>query len=218
MAMKSKYGVFIIESLRGGDYFDGENLKDILELSNIECEYRDVESIDDFTQAVEDFRNSKLRYLHLSCHADMNGIEINGEALSNKELVSIFKGKIFKKRIFLSTCKAGNKNMATAFINKCGGQSVIGTPIYLYFDKAALFWPAFYHVINTVDQDKMNGHNLSQTLKRCVDLFEIPINYYHAINGQSSYLWRYKFRHDKATTNMRISMTKNFKSAPKNVT
>lgn len=208
MATKSKYGVFIIESLRSDDYFDGENLKDILELSNIECEYRDVETIDDFTQAVEDFRNSQLRYLHLSCHADMDGIEINGEEISNKELVLIFKGNISKKRLFLSACKAGNRNMATAFINKCGGQSVIGTPIDLYFDKAALFWPAFYHVINMVDQDKMNKHSLSQTLKRCVDLFEIPINYYHGIRRHSSYLRRYKFRHDKATTNKRISMTK----------
>lgn len=98
--------------------------------------------------------------------------------------------------------------MATAVITKCKGLSVIGTPKNLHFDKAALFWPSFYHVINCDDKKRMNRRNLSKTLKRCVDLFEVPINYYHAINGATKYLRRYKFRHDARTTNNRISISK----------
>jgi len=149
----TKYGIFIIESLRGSDYFDGENLSEILELSSISNIYREVLCKDDFIVAVDEFKNSNLRYLHLSCHADMSGIEINGEHLSNSELSVIFKGKVNNKRIFLSACKGGNKNMATALITNCKAQSVIGTPNNLYFDKAALFWPAFYHVINCDDKN-----------------------------------------------------------------
>lgn len=205
----SKYGVFIIESLRGGDYFDGENLSEILELSKISNVYRKVLSREDFITAINEFNKSNLRYLHISCHADMNGIEINGDDISNSELSVIFKNKINKKRIFLSACKGGNRNIATAVVAKCGCQSVIGTPIDLYFDKAALFWPSFYHVINCADANKMNKNSLSSTLKRCVDLFEIPINYYHGINGDFKHLRRYKFRHDKMTTNKIIKISRN---------
>ena len=205
----SKYGVFIIESLRKGDFFDGKNLSEILKLSEISNKYREVHSNDDFIKAINEFKKSSLRYLHISCHADMKGIEINGDDISNSELSRIFRNKIRRKRIFLSACKGSNRNMATAVISKCGGQSVIGTPINLYFDKAALFWPSFYHVIYCVDEKKMNRGNLSAVLKKCVDLFEIPINYYNGINGEPEYLRRYKFRHGKRTTNKRITVAKN---------
>ena len=203
----SEYGIFIVENLRGVDYFDGENLHDILNLSHIKNEYREVLDKDDFVKAISEFNLSNLRYLHLSCHADMNGIEINGEEITNFELSKIFKNKIKKRRIFLSACKGGNRNIATA-VQKCGGRSVIGTPIDLDFDKAALFWPAFYHVINCIDSSKMNKQSISNTLKKCVDLFEIPINYYHGISAEPRYLRRYKFRHNMRTANNRIKMSK----------
>lgn len=203
----SEYGVFIIENLRGEDFFDGENLHEILELSRIKNIYREVLDKDDFITAINEFKESNLRYLHISCHADMDGIEINGEEITNLELLKIFKNKITRKRIFLSACKGGNRNIATA-VAECGGQSVIGTPTDLHFDKAALFWPSFYHVINCADTSKMNKHGISSTLKKCVDLFEIPINYYHGIIGESKWLRRYKFRHNEKTTNSRIKISK----------
>jgi len=204
----SEYGIFIIESLRGSDYFDGENLSEILELSGITNIYREALCKDDFIVAVDEFKKSNLRYLHLSCHAGMKGIEINGENISNSELSKIFKGKVTNKRIFLSACKGGNKNMATAVITNCKAQSIIGTPKNLYFDKAALFWPSFYHVINCDDKKRMNKRNLSKTLKRCVDLFEVPINYYHKINGEPRFLRRYKFRHNVRTSNNKVLIAK----------
>lgn len=203
----SKYGVFIIESLRKGDYFDGRNLSEILDLSGVLNIYKEVNTKGDFIKAIDAFSKSKLRYLHISCHADMKGIEINDEDVSNTELSVIFKNKINRKRIFLSACKGSNRNMATAVISKCGGKSVIGTPINLHFDKAALFWPSFYHVIYCDDNKRMNKRNLSAVLKKCVDLFEIPINYYHGIDGKLKYLRRYKIRYNQRTTNKRITVS-----------
>ena len=143
----SKYGVYIIESLRGGDYFDGKNLSEILKLSKIFYVYRKVVSKSDFILAINQFKESNLRYLHFSCHSDMDGIKISDICISNSELSEILKNKIKKKRIFLSACKGGNRNIATAVVTKCNGQSVIGTPIDLYFDKAAfilaLFLPCY---------------------------------------------------------------------------
>jgi len=203
----SEYGIFIIESLRGEDFFDGENLHEILDLSCIKNVYREVHHKDDFVNAVQKFKASNLRYLHISCHADMDGIEINGEEISNSELAIIFKKNIRNRRVFFSSCKGGNRNTATAVIES-GGQSVIGTPIDLNFDKAALFWPAFYHVINCVDSKKMNKKSISGTLKKCVDLFEIPINYYHGIKEERRKLRRYKFRHNARTENSKIAISK----------
>ncbi|MFZ1291904.1 MAG: hypothetical protein WAR79_17535 [Melioribacteraceae bacterium] len=204
----SKYGVFIIESLRSGDYFDGESMSQILELSSINNFYREVISKEDFIKAINEFKNSNFRYLHLSCHSDMEGIEINGENISNYELSILLKNKITRKLIFLSACQGSNRMMASALIIKCGGQSLIGTPVDLSFDKAALFWPSFYHVINNLDKTKMNKQNLDLVLKRCVDLFEIPINYYHGIKDYPDYLRRYKFRSNKRTSNNKISAAK----------
>lgn len=206
MKPRLKYGVFIIESLREEDFFDGDNLSQILELSLIDNVYREVISKDDFNQALIEFQKSKLRYLHLSFHADFDGFEINGEEVSNMEMSDLLKGKIKGKRVFLSACKGGNRNFATAAIANNGCRSVIGTPIDLHFDKAALFWPAFYHVMNIADKSKMNKRGLSQALKKCVDLFHVPINYYHSINGDRKYLRRYKFRTDTPTTNKKITV------------
>jgi hypothetical protein len=203
---QTKYGVFIIESLREDDYFDGENLSQILNLSIIDNIYREVLSKTDFEQALNEFQKSGLRYLHLSFHADYDGFEINGEDISMLEISEMMKGKLKNRRLFLSACKGGNRNVATVAIANNGARSIIGTPIDLHFDKAAIFWPAFYHVVNMADRSKMNKRNLSQALKKCVDLFHVPINYYHRIEGTSKYLRRYKFRTQAATTNKKINV------------
>lgn len=204
--MRTQYGIFIIESLRGEDYFDGENLHEILKLSGIRAEYREAESTKDFANSLQEFKDSNFRYLHISCHGDMQGFEINGETIDNNELLRIFRGKLNGRRVFLSSCKGGNRNIATV-VSKCRGQSLIGTPIDLYFDKAALFWPSFYHVINCAENEKMNRASISSTLKRCVELFEIPINYYHTSERNQRKLRRYKFRAGERTINNLINLS-----------
>jgi hypothetical protein len=202
----TKYGVFIIESLRKGEYWDGKNLSKILALSKINNAYHKVQSKEDFIESIRRFKKSEFRYLHISCHSDKNGIEIDGEEITNKELIRIFKNKIIGRRLFLSACQGSNKKMATVVLTKCGGQSLIGTPTDLHFDKAALFWPSFYHVINNIDKKGMNKRSISSALKKCVELFEIPINYYHKIENEKEYLRCYKFRYNKETSNRKISV------------
>lgn len=197
-----------MESLKEDDYFDGDHLHEILKLSFVDSKYREVLSKQDFIDAVNEFHQSRFRYLHLSCHGDIYGIEINGEEISNYELGQIFKGKFMNKRLFLSTCRGSNRNMATAVIIHASGRSVIGTPIDLHFDKAALFWPAFYHVINRIDTQRMNKKSLEDALKRCVQLFETPINYYTRIEGDERLLKRLKIRYKTRTDNRKIRISK----------
>jgi hypothetical protein len=204
--MNDKYGVYIIESLRSEDYFDGETLKDILELSKIDAKYEWVESKEEFKNKLSDFFESKYRYLHISCHADYQGLELSNCVISNKEFGEMIKGKIQNRRIFLSACKGGNRNLASIAI-KNGAYSLIGSPINLHFDKAVLFWSSFFHVINEFDDRTMKKKEIKEVLKSCSDLFYIPINYYAYIENQRNVkMRRIKIRPDKKSDNRIINI------------
>lgn len=196
-----KYGVYIIESLRSTDeYFDGESLHAILNIALIPSKYNWVDTKLDFINELEKFKKSNFRYLHLSFHGDMDGIVINGEFISNVELANILAPVVKKKRVFMSSCKGSNRNLAGRLIIESKCQSLVGTPVNLDFDKAALFWPSFYHVNNMMDSARMNQKIISGTIKKCVDLFRISINYYHFVpNRPYGQIRRIKFRYDRPT-------------------
>lgn len=195
----TKYGIFIIESLRSEDFFDGENLSDVLELSEIPRVYHWVDSVEDLKLKLEEFEVSQYRYLHLSCHADLDGIEINGEDISYDTLSSLLGKKIEGKRLFLSACKAGNIDFAARTISKNHAISMIGTPIDLTFKKSVLFWPVFYHVLHEIDEKKMSRENIISTLQKCVDLLGVPINYYSSISNSSQKMRRLRLRKNHKT-------------------
>ncbi len=200
----TKYGVYIIESLRGDDYFDGETLHEILELSHIPSIYKWADSIDELKSHLNDFNKSNYRYLHLSCHADETGIEINGDSITNSELQIFTKNILRNKRLFLSACKGANRDLASKIIVTNQAYSLIATPVNLRFDKSVLFWPSFYHTINEIDSRKMRRQHIIDVLKKCVDLFKVPINYYSKINGDKNFLWRLKIRENQRIDNRKI--------------
>jgi hypothetical protein len=101
---KTSFGVYIIES-SDLSFKDGEKLNDILDLMKFPCYYRAVETKNEFQDAIAEFNALGLRYLHLSCHADVDGIQINGTDIDNYDLIAICKRKIENKRIFLSACQ-----------------------------------------------------------------------------------------------------------------
>jgi len=197
----TKYGIFIIESLRSEDFFDGDNLSDVLALSEIETEYHWIDSSEDLKLKLEEFEASQYRYLHLSCHADLKGIEINGEDISYDSFSGMIGQKLNGKRLFLAACKAGNIDFAARAIYKNHAMSVIGTPIDLYFKKSVLFWPVFYHVLHEIDEKKMNRESIKTTLQKCVDLLGVPINYYSWIKNDSHKMRRLRFRKNRSTQN-----------------
>jgi hypothetical protein len=204
-----KYGIFIIESLRSeDDYFDGENLHNILKLAKIDSIYHEVLSLVDFIDKIEKFVDSGYRYLHLSCHGDESGIEINGEKISNGRLIEIFNGRLFKKRLFMSACQGANKELGYNLITKVGATSLIGTPINLGFDKAALFWPSFYYAVNEADNKKMQAEKINLIIRRCVQLFNIPIDYYSAVKNHRNRILLFKFRKGKNLTCKKIEIKK----------
>jgi hypothetical protein len=204
--MKDKYGVYIIESLKSEDYFDGENLKDILELSNIKVKYEWIETKDELNNKLSEFSISKYRYLHISCHADYNGLELTNDKIGNDEFGKLIKDRVQNKRIFLSACKGANLNLASIAI-KNGAYSLIGSPNNIHFDKAALFWASFFHIINEFDDEKMKKLEINYVLKSCVDLFNIPINYYTYIERyRETKMRRIKIRPEEKIDNRIIKL------------
>ena len=202
----TKYGIFIIESLRSDDFFDGENLSEILELSKIDRIYRWIDSIEDLKLKLEEFDQSQYRYLHLSCHADQHGIEINGDEISYDKLSGFLGNKLVNKRLFLSACKAGNMDFAARAIYNNNAISVIGTPIDLYFDKSVLFWPVFYHVLHEIDEKKMKRKDIITTLQKCVDLLGVPIDYYSFIRNIHNKMRRLRLRQETQPENSLIDI------------
>lgn len=104
----------------------------------------------------------------------------------------------------MSACEGANRDLAERLISDGKGLSLIGTPIDLDFDKSALFWPSFYHVMNEVDKKKMRQADIREALKRCVELFSIPINYYSKIDNDLTHIRRLKVRRGKSTDNRKL--------------
>ena len=204
----AKYGVYIIEFLRADDkYFDGEALHEIIQLSGIPTEYKWADTVEDFKRFLKDFKKKNFRYLHISCHADETGLEINGGDILNEEFQDLTKGYLENKRVFLSACKGANRDLASRVIVGNNAWSLLGIPINLRFDKSALFWPAFYHLINEIDTRKMVRRDIEETVKKCVDLFSVPANFYARIGASKTHIRRLKIRQNEATDNRKIRST-----------
>lgn len=191
--MSDIYGLFIIESLEEDEYFDGKVLKEILGLSNVKVQYIRVFDKADLKKALETFSESRFRYLHISCHATNETLNLSDETIFYEELDDLIANKVTKKRIFLSACDLGNDFFASEII-KHGAYSVVGSSIPLNFDKAVLFWASFFHIMNEKDEEKMKREQIKYVLKCCVDMFEIPMNYYSFIRDSNSKMRRLKIR------------------------
>lgn len=204
----SKYGIFIIESLRSQDYRDGHALEKIMVLSGIDVEYRQANSKDDFVAFIEEFKHSGFRYLHISCHAAKDGFEIGNDDIPNEEIEILLGNSVNKKRVFLSACEGGNKDLAARLILKGGAYSVIGTPISLLFAKAAIFWPCLFHAVYMRDEKSMPKKVLKEILESIVNLLDVPINYYSFMRDNESTVRRYGIRKGKETTRGKLSINK----------
>lgn len=202
--VKTAHGVYIIESLRSENFFDGENLHEILNLFGMVSVHNWADTVEDVERFILDFKSNNFRYLHLSCHADQTGLIINGESFLNSRIENLLLGGLENKRVFISACRGGNRELGEALVGRCWAYSLIGTPIDLPFEKSVVFWPSFYHLMNEIDGSKMRREDIKVTLKSCVELFGVPINYYSRID--SGYIRRLKVRKGKPTNNMKLAI------------
>ena len=156
--------VFIIESLTrdfNGDV-QGRALESILKGLGRYPRYCDVSSKLELFGALEAFKKSAYRYLHISCHGNIVDDAIimrNHENVHWEEFVDkIGELKLAKTRLFLSACSCGStSSLATKLFSAEGNKSVasvLAPDDAISLDSALLFWAAFYGRI-CCDQEKM---------------------------------------------------------------
>lgn len=71
--------------------------------------------------------------------------------------------------------------LAEHFIPKYHCFSVIGTPDTIDYDKAAIFWSAFYYLMYSNDQTQMVQADILPTLLKVSETFNVNLNYFSII-------------------------------------
>ena len=153
IGLREDADVFIIEALKSEDYArnlaDGKHLENQLNLLGFHPIYRRALSKDDFVCAVNEFTRSNYRFLHISCHGDMENVFIyDKDVLTYDEMATILKPNIKNARLTFSACNLGNKDfMMKLFRTKGELHSVLAPCEETFFDKASIFWNSFYTLL-----------------------------------------------------------------------
>lgn len=199
--MSGIYGVFIVESLTLAEErrncLDGYHLKQMLDLMEVPNEYFFFRTKLELAHLAKEFRHSKLRYLHLSCHGNENTIGLALESLCFQEFDDLVGPSLGGKRLFLSACNLARFEFAEWFIPRQGCLSIIGRPDEPSFVESASFWSTFYFLMNKTDSERMTHKTLKEILGKCSATYGIDLNYFSRIplkkKGSTTHLREIRF-------------------------
>ncbi|MCW2365866.1 hypothetical protein M2341_001313 [Sphingobium sp. B7D2B] len=175
--------IFIIESLgpddEGNGRLEGPIIAHIARLHGKNPTYRYVRNRKDFAKAVRAFSKSNYRYLHISAHADDEGITTtNLEDVTNAALAKMLGKQVAGRRIFFSACSIIHEKMAAEIIPPTKVFSVVGPREDIGFAQAAVFWTALYHLMFEHDALAMKRAALIKNLKKVASLCDVEIGYF----------------------------------------
>lgn len=181
--MKNLAEVFIIESLdpddEGNGRFEGILLSQMLRLHGKAPKYRYVRTREQFTDAVQEFGTSKYRYLHISAHANPEGlITTDQDEIDFDELAEMLQPYLKSRRLFLSACAMVHDDLAKAMIPSTGCYSVVGPTENILFTDAAVVWTSMYHLLFSEDSERVSHDILKDTLQKVCALFRVKMAYY----------------------------------------
>jgi hypothetical protein len=183
--MSGTYGVFILESLSLEDEqenrLDGYHLRQMLDLMKVPNEYYFIRTKIELDQIKHEFRRSRLRYLHLSCHGNDDSIGLAFDVLGFQEFDDLLGPFLGGKRLFLSACNLATFDFAQWFIPRHQCLSIIGTPDKPGFAESASFWGTFYFLMNKRDPERMTHRTLIEILEKCSHTYEMNLNYFSRI-------------------------------------
>lgn len=174
--------VFIIESLNlkneKDGFFEGEILSRILNLSRKETQYYYIRTKRELKSILEVFKESKYRYLHLSCHGNKRCITTTLDRIYHKEFSEIVNPYLKDRRLSLSACSAVNLHMVKYIIPKSGCYSVIGFRNPVGYGNAAMVWSSFYHLMFKQNPTAMKRVPIKNVLYKISDVFKEEFNYF----------------------------------------
>ena|ERR1041384_838311 len=176
--------VFIIESLKFKDesnnYYEGQLISKILTMSDIKHKYFYFRTEKELKALLSKFYDLNYRYLHISCHGNSTSIATTLDNIPFSKLAKLLETNLYKKRLFLSACLSANKNLANAIFKTTGCYSLIGSDEKINIDDAAIFWASFYQLMFKKNTKAMKRDDIIPTLKKLVNVHELPIKYFTA--------------------------------------
>lgn len=185
---KTKRGLFIIESLDRADEKsrrEGVIIKQILTLSeSLPVEYIYIRTEPELSMALEEFKGSNYRYLHISCHGSKNSISLTLDPLPFQDFAPIITPYLNARRLFFSACSVVNPLLADALMIQSGCNSIIGPCRKINFDDALLMWASFYHLaFRDENESKLLGGKIRWALRRVKHSFGEEFRYYRRAKG-----------------------------------
>ncbi len=148
---KSKVGVYILESLylenEKNRELEGRALRDILRMLNCPVKYRYFRTNKELKAFLAEFQKSMYRYLHLSCHGDEDGFGFTLDELTINGFSGIAAPYLDKRRLFISSCKVANNDLARLLFKKSNIYSVAGPAKRIAFADACVSWASFYNLV-----------------------------------------------------------------------
>ncbi len=164
----TKPNLFIIESLsyddEKGNKFEGKIIADILHLSGKETLYYYVRTEQELRSVLEKFRESRFRYLHLSCHGNTSSISTTLNNISFTKFGDIIRPYLNMRRLFFSSCSVANYSLGNAIYSHSSCLSIIGPEKDLNFNDAAIAWSSFYHLMFKLNPNSMKNENIQVLL------------------------------------------------------
>jgi hypothetical protein len=173
--------VFIIETLNireEGNKREGEVLSQILKCWGKTPVYFYIRTKKELIAVLKQFKHSRYRYLHFSCHANRSAVYTTLDKIPIRELAKIMGPYLNRRRLFISACSAANKTLAYYLFDRSGCVSLAGPAEVIGFQSAAMLWASFYHLVFKQDGKTMKGKDVLKILRGLSDLHRIPINYF----------------------------------------
>jgi hypothetical protein len=182
--VKTTPNVFIIESLNiddeKHDRFEGKFLSHILKLTGAKACYSYVRTPAQFRKALVQFKKSGFRYLHISSHANKQGLGLTEGELTIDDLANLLGPVLQKRRIFFSACQFVTRDLAEALFNETECYSAIGPFTKVGFDEAAIFWASLYHVMLRDEAGSMKFKELKKQVSVFSKLYRVKIKYFRS--------------------------------------
>ena len=179
--MKSSQ-LIIIESLtlddEAHDRFEGHIIANILKLGGIKTTYFYIRTKRELKNIIKRISKdeSTPKYLHISCHGLSNGIQLTFDQVNIQELPEILSPLKSNKRAFFSACEVVNMDTAKILLNKNNSCiSILGPSGSPEFDRAAIFWSSFYHIVMKSQNTTMGNYAIKRISKQLSTLYTIPI-------------------------------------------
>jgi hypothetical protein len=182
-----KATIWIVESLGFCDENarkEGEIISRTLQLSGKRTSYTYLRTRKEFETFAEEFGNSEHRYLHISCHGYKGVFHTTTDVIKASEFADILVPHVDKRRVFLSTCLAGDDRFAKDLLLKGTCVSVLAPAGDIWFDDAAIFWTSFYHLMFKDDRDSMRNDNIKKNVLQCATLVGTQFHLFYKRGGK----------------------------------